>query len=61
MTMLIIETTKNGKRMVKIKKDWNPSRIGKAYTPKYFDITHDAYRLQTALLQHPTRPTNESK
>jgi hypothetical protein len=51
--MLIIETTSNGRTMTKIKKDWNPSRIGIAYTPPLQRIVPSAtaYRLQTALLR----------
>jgi hypothetical protein len=29
--MLIIEQQSNGKNIVKIKKDWHPGRIGRAY------------------------------
>jgi hypothetical protein len=49
--MLIIERQSNGSTVVKIKKDWNPSRIGKAYTPPHAPLSKDAYRLQTALLE----------
>jgi len=49
--MLIIERQSNGSTVVKIKKDWNPSRIGRAYTPPQNPLTRDAYRLQTALLE----------
>ena len=31
--MLVIEQTENGRNIVKIRKDWSPSRIGRAYTP----------------------------
>ena len=31
--MLVIEQTDNGRNIVKIRKDWSPSRIGRAYTP----------------------------
>ena len=50
--MLIIEQTTNGKNIVKIRKDWTPSRIGKAYTPPAQNNVQskDAYRLQTALI-----------
>jgi hypothetical protein len=50
--MLIIEQTTNGKNIVKIRKDWTPSRIGKAYTPPAQNNVQskDAYRLQTAYI-----------
>jgi hypothetical protein len=51
--MLIIEYYSNGQRMVKIKKDWHPSLISKAYIPRqrnYVDGTN-MERLQTALLK----------
>ena len=50
--MLIIEQTDNGRTIVKIRKDWSPSRIGKAYTPPVQNPVHDkdAYRLQTSLI-----------
>jgi hypothetical protein len=31
--MLITERTSDGRTVVRLHKDWNPSRIGKAYTP----------------------------
>jgi hypothetical protein len=50
--MLIIEQTTNGRNIVKVRKDWTPSRIGKAYTPPAQNNleSKDAYRLQTALI-----------
>ena len=50
--MLIIEQTINGRNIVKIRKDWSPSRIGKAYTPPAQNNLQDkdAYRLQTSLI-----------
>lgn len=54
--MLIIERNSNGSTVVKIKKDWNPSRIGRAYTPPQDPLTRDAYRLQTALLEIKEKP-----
>jgi hypothetical protein len=50
--MLIIEQTTNGKNIVKVRKDWTPSRIGKAYTPPAQNNVQskDAYRLQTAYI-----------
>lgn len=50
--MLIIEQQANGKNIVKIKKDWHPNRIGKAYTPnKNFVDSREMERLQGALLR----------
>lgn len=31
--MLVIEHQSNGQRIVKMKRDWHPSMIGKAYVP----------------------------
>jgi hypothetical protein len=31
--MLVIEHQSNGQRVVKLKKDWHPSMMCKAYTP----------------------------
>jgi len=49
--MLIIEQQSNGQRIVKIKKDWHPNRMGKAYNPNknYVDSAF-MERLQTVLL-----------
>ena len=56
--MLIIETTSNGQRMVKIKKDWHPGRMSSAYTPRrnYVD-TQAMEKVQAALLGTPRRHT----
>lgn len=49
--MLIIEQTTNGRNIVRVRKDWSPSRIGKAYTPPaQHNVDKDAYKLQTALI-----------
>ncbi len=49
--MLVIETTHNGQRMVKIKRDWHPNRIGRAYNPnKNFVDSISMERVQAALL-----------
>jgi hypothetical protein len=49
--MLIIEQQSNGKTIVKIKHDWHPNRIGKAYAPsRNFVDSRFMERLQTALL-----------
>ncbi len=49
--MLIIETQTNGQRIVKIKRDWHPNRMGKAYNPNknYVDSSF-MERIQGALL-----------
>jgi hypothetical protein len=50
--MLVIERTQNGRNIVKIRKDWSPSRIGKAYTPpvQVSQTDKDAHKLQTAYI-----------
>lgn len=49
--MLIIEQQSNGKNIVKIKKDWHPNRIGRAYSPnKNFVDSRDMEKVQGALL-----------
>lgn len=49
--MLIIEQTSNGQRIVKIKRDWHPNRIGRAYNPnKNYVDSPGMERLQAALL-----------
>ena len=50
--MLIIEQTMNGRSIVKIRKDWSPSRIGRAYTPPVQNNVRskDAYKIQTAYI-----------
>lgn len=51
--MLVTERTSDGRTVVRLHKDWNPSRIGKSYTPplKNYVTSHDAMRLQAALLR----------
>lgn len=51
---LIIEHHSNGKCTVKFKKDWNPGRIGRAYTPPMRNHmeSRDAYKIQSMLLKH---------
>lgn len=50
--MLIVEYTSNGQRRVRLHKDWNPSRISRAYTPpKQNNLqSQDAFRIQTAYI-----------
>jgi len=50
---LIIEHHSNGKCTVKFKKDWNPGRIGRAYTPPLRNHmeSRDAYKIQSMLLK----------
>lgn len=50
--MLIIEHQSNGQRIVKLKKDWHPGRMGSTYTPprrNYVDSL-PMERVQKALL-----------
>lgn len=51
--MLVIEYFSNGQRRVRLHKDWNPSRIGRAYTPPLRNLvtSRDEVRLQSALLR----------
>lgn len=51
--MLRVETTSNGRTIVRLIRDWNPTRIGRAYTPKpqMYDHQRDLTRLQTVLLK----------
>jgi hypothetical protein len=53
--MLIIETASNGQRMVKVKKDWHPGRMGSQYTAprRNFVTGESAERVQRALLKKP--------
>lgn len=58
--MLITEYTSNGQRVVRIRKDWHPARIGMAYIPQprnYLSEPNvdsrsrrDMFDLQSALL-----------
>jgi hypothetical protein len=51
--MLVVEYNSNGRNIVKLIKDWHPSRISRAYTPpmKNYVIGRNAERLQSALLK----------
>lgn len=50
--MLIVEHCANGQRIVKLKKDWHPSMLSKAYIPRQRNIPSDSmYKVQTALLR----------
>jgi hypothetical protein len=55
--MLIIEQLRNGQRMVIVKKDWHPNRIGKAYQrPLQNHVqSKDAWDIQSALLYKQSR------
>lgn len=57
--MLIVEQQSNGQRIVKMKRDWHPNRIGKAYNPNrnYVD-TASMERVQAALLRKQPAFTN---
>lgn len=50
--MLVIEYKENGRNIIKIRKDWSPSRIGRAYTPPIQNNVRskDAFKLQTAYI-----------
>lgn len=49
--MLIIEQQSNGKNIVKIKRDWHPNRIGRAYNPnKNYVDSRDMEKVQSGLL-----------
>lgn len=51
--MLVTERTSDGRTVVRLHKDWNPSRISKSYVPplKNYVASHDAMRIQAALLR----------
>jgi len=50
--MLVVEKTANGQKLIKIEKDWNPSRISQAYhPPKFYFMDTDACRGQKLLLR----------
>ena len=55
--MLIIEQLRNGQTIVVVKKDWHPSRIGKAYQrPLQNNMqSKDAWDIQSGLLYKPSR------
>ena len=49
--MLIIEQQANGQTIVKLKKDWHPNRIGRAYNPnKNYVDSRCMEKVQSALL-----------
>jgi len=55
--MLIVEHQSNGKRIVKLHKDWHPSMVGKGYMPRqknYVD-SRAMERVQQALLRKDPR------
>lgn len=55
--MLRLETTSNGRTIVRLHKDWNPTRISRSYAPRppMYDHQRDLTRLQTALLKEARR------
>lgn len=55
--MLRIETTSNGRTVVRLHRDWSPARIGRAYVPRpqMYDHSRDHVRLQTALLKEKSK------
>lgn len=50
--MLIIEYGSNGRNIVKLRKDWTPARLSRAYIPprKTYQFDKDERRVQTALI-----------
>ena len=50
--MLVIEHQSNGQRIVKMRKDWHPSMMSKAYMPRQKNSVEgmNMERLQRALL-----------
>ena len=50
--MLVTEYTSDGRTIVRLRKDWTPDRIGKAYIPpvKNHVQSRDSFKLQTALI-----------
>jgi hypothetical protein len=57
--MLVIEQLSNGQRIIKIKRDWHPNRIGRAYNPnKNFVDSASMERVQAALLRKQPAFTN---
>lgn len=55
--MLRIETTSNGRTVVRLQKDWSPARISRSYIPRpqMYDHQRDLTQLQTALLKEAKR------
>lgn len=51
--MLVIEHHSNGQRIVKIRKDWHPSMMGKAYVPRNYVEGRFMEKLQETLLRNP--------
>ena len=51
--MLVIEHQSNGQRIVKIKKDWHPAMLGKAYVPRNYVEGRHMEKLQESLLRNP--------
>lgn len=51
--MLVIEHQSNGKRVVKLHRDWHPSMMGKGYVPRQKNYVEGKYmeQLQQALLR----------
>jgi hypothetical protein len=50
--MLIIEYKSNGRNIVKLRKDWTPARLSRAYIPprKTYQFDKDERRIQIALI-----------
>jgi hypothetical protein len=59
--MLIVEKTSNGRTIVRLHKDWHPSRISKSYVPPIKDyMTDSSIRIQSALLKHAYKQRAQS-
>lgn len=59
--MLIVEKTSNGRTIVRLHKDWHPSRISKSYIPPLRDyMTDSSIRIQSALLKHAHKQRTQS-
>lgn len=55
--MLIVEYHANGKRTVRIHKDWHPGMMSKAYVPRQRNnvVSDSMLKLQAALLKKGKR------
>lgn len=59
--MLIVEKQNNGRTIVRLHKDWHPSRISKGYqAPMKNYMTDGSIRLQGYLLKHARKERLQS-
>lgn len=59
--MLIVEKQNNGRTIVRLHKDWHPSRISKGYQPPLKNyMTDSAIQIQTGLLKHAKKERTQS-